>query len=90
MPRINDRLAGPEKYSQVGSVGQTLPGNPSFIPTSAINSFMSSSGNSVPMRGVLPIEHMTDTDLYRFFPYSAYNDRMWSYTYFALRNSGRS
>lgn len=44
-------------------------------------------GNRVPMRGILPIEQMTDTDLSRFFPYSAYFDRIPKYTYYALLNS---
>ncbi len=46
------------------------------------------NGNSVPMRGILPIEQMTDYDLYRFFPYTAYTDRIPKYTYYQLFNTG--
>lgn len=86
MPQIDTRFADPEEVALRAVPPATDTTSPSVLQTSTSGNFMSVGGNTVPMRGVLPVEHMTDTDLYRFYPYSAYVDRVWDYRYFALAN----
>ncbi len=95
MPSIQDRLATgtdvqyqPVETTQQSVHGSSLPDPSSLQMSGGSGSLMSiSSGNRTPMRGILPIEQMNDTDLSKFFPYSAYIDRIPKYTYYALFNS---
>jgi hypothetical protein len=66
----------------------SMSGDPSALHVVSTGSNLMSitGGNTVPMRGILPIEQMSDCDLYRFYPYSAYFDRIPKYTYYALFN----
>lgn len=97
MPSIADRLvqsdslynyqpASSSPYQSVNPMAYS--GSPAtFQVTSTSTNLMSiNQGNSVPMRGVPPIETMSDCDQYRFFPSTAYFDRIWGYTYYALAN----
>lgn len=65
---------------------RTMESSPSALHVSGNSSNLMSitGGNSVPMRGIPPIEQMSDSDIYRFFPYTAYFDRIPKYTYYSL------
>lgn len=93
MPKIDSRIMEFEqlkKYSPVlpnKQADHNMDVSSSLMMTSTSTNLMSiNQGNSVPMRGIMPIEQMSDCDIYRFFPNSAYMDRIWSYTYSALAN----
>lgn len=78
------QLAGEEatgRYNPAGSIP------PQTIQETAYGGMSIAKGNRVPMRGTLPIEQMTDSDLYSFYPYNSYTDRTWKYTYFTLFNA---
>lgn len=93
MPRIADRM-----NVDFSGFGEVMPSpdnpinsyvaNPSTLSVSSAGGDMMSinSGNRVPMRGVLPVEQMSDSDLYRFFPYTPYFDRRWTSVYYQLYN----
>ena len=90
MPSINSRMlrGNAADYETVEPVSPPPVHNLPFQTTSNSSSLMSiTNGNSVPMRGILPIEQMSDFDLQRFFPYTAHYDRIPRYTYYALFNS---
>jgi hypothetical protein len=95
MPKINDRMYSSDsvlsQYEPVSSsaIHTQLPTDPVAVRAQSNSSNLMSitQGNSVPMRGILPIEQMTDADLYKFFPYSAFTDRIPKYTYYALFNT---
>jgi hypothetical protein len=89
MPSIANRMT--QELTGYDSAQPTSITTTSHPPpaTSYSNNLMSSiHGNIVPMRGILPIEQMSDTDIQRFFPYSAYSDRIPKFTYYALLNQG--
>lgn len=93
MPNISDRMNIDTSYFTTVDIPQPI-NTPVFSDNQSESThtgmrLISIGGNSVPMRGIHPVEMMTDTDLYRFYPYSAYADRKWTYTYYALFNSGR-
>lgn len=94
MPPIHTRMATVDNVTGY-TVPDSIPapqshitGDPSALHVTAMGSNLMSitGGNTVPMRGILPIEQMSDCDLYRFYPYSAYFDRIPKYTYYALLN----
>lgn len=98
MPSMNVRMATVDNmkgYDIVDtpnnlSVPQSpLNNNPTSLQMTSTNSNLMSinQGNSVPMRGILPIEQMSDCDLYRFYPYTAHMDRIPKYTYYQLANN---
>ena len=90
MPNIQSRAMTADvvqRYSPAGPVPDahqlTIPSQPA---TNSLMSITGAGGNSVPMRGVLPIEQMSDSDIARFYPYTAFFDRIPTYTYYALFN----
>lgn len=93
MPSIGSRRMT-DDVMQKYTIADASVSRPSQLPATANTSFNSSNlmsitgagGNSVPMRGILPIEQMSDSDGSRFFPYTAFFDRIPNYTYYALLN----
>jgi hypothetical protein len=93
MPNINSRRMTSD-VMQKYTISEASVDRPYQLPATANASFNSSNlmsitgagGNSVPMRGVLPIEQMSDSDIARFFPYTAFFDRIPNYTYYQLFN----
>lgn len=90
MPPISSRTVTDEtiaKYEPISSITSLSP--PSSITMTPMNSDLMSvnSGNPVPMRGILPIEQMTDTDISKFYPYTAYFDKIPKYTYYLSNNT---
>jgi hypothetical protein len=92
MPSIESRTTTPDKmdsYEQIASPLVHAPAsmldNPSalHVTGNSTNLMSITTGNSVPMRGIPPIEFMSDCDLYKFYPYTAYFDRIPKYTNYA-------
>lgn len=99
MPDIRTRMATIDSMSHYEPAEVTQPqqasygagiSSPAALNLTATDSNLMSinQGNTVPMRGILPIEQMSDCDLYRFFPYTAHFDRIPKYTYYALLSQG--
>lgn len=103
MPKVTSRISSFDDMAgryepmstTVSSVGAVpthlLPVTDNVAPinTPVTSSHLMSitSGNSVPMRGVLPVEQMSDADVDRYFPYGAHQDRIPKYTYYLLFNT---
>jgi hypothetical protein len=95
MPPINsrntDKLEGYVYEHTNKSEGMvppvTTPPGALHVSSTSSNLMSITSGNSVPMRGILPIEFMSDSDSSRFFPYTAYFDRIPKYTFFTQLNT---
>ncbi len=85
MPSISSRMM-PELtgYDPAPPAAPSHVSHPPPVPPYSNNLMSNTHGNTVPMRGLLPIELMNDTDVHRFFPYSAYSDRIPKFTYYSL------
>src|SRR5260370_28880618 len=100
MPNIKSRTVCDDSLMKYQPVTNTptqtdtraiTPGDPTTISMTGTQTRLMSPnlGNRVPMRGIHPIELMSDNDLYHFFPNTAFMDRIPVFTYYALNNQAK-
>lgn len=89
MPSILSRVATDSTMQKYEPIQPTSLPPPSSITMNPMTSDLMAmhTGNPVPMRGILPIEQMTDSDINKFYPYTAYFDKIPKYTYYLSNNN---